>query len=146
MKQLLPLLILFALCSCSGSSVKEKINGAGDAAGQTAGEFFKGVGKGIDEVMELNITSPPYIAQRGLEFSQATLNSNGEGTDNVLNVYVIFKKDYKGNLLSKVFDNKGREAGRATVDLEGKAGEAKYIDFEFDKRTNIDTDYKIVIE
>jgi hypothetical protein len=30
--------------------------------------------------------------------------------------------------------------------VTGEAGEAKYVDFIFDKRTNIDRDYKIVLE
>lgn len=142
----IPLLsALTILLSCNGS-VKEKINTVGDAAGETAGEFFKGVGKGIDNAMQVKIVSPPYIAQRGLEFSRTTIAGAGEGTDNLLNVYVIFKKDFKGKLNSKVYDAEGHEAGRASAEVEGKAGDAKYVDFEFDKRTNIDSDYKIVIE
>ena len=137
--------VLTVLFSCN-SSVKEKINTVGDAAGETAGEFFKGVGKGIDNAMEIKIVSPAYISQRGLEFSKTTIASTSEGTDNLLNVYVIFKKDFKGKLSSKVFDASGHETGRASADVEGKAGDAKYVDFEFDKRTNIDSDYKIVIE
>ena len=148
MKHIASILFLSALTvlfSCNGT-VKEKINTVGGAAGETAGEFFKGVGKGIDDAMQVTIVSPPYIARRGLEFSKTTIASTSEGTDNLLNVYVIFKKEFKGKLSSKVYDPEGHETGRTSVDVEGKAGDAKYVDFEFDKRTNIDSDYKIVIE
>jgi len=147
MKSRLHLLLLFALLflfSCH-SSVKEKINTVGDAAGETAGEFFKGVGKGIDNALEVKITHPKYITERGLEFGKTTVSSNG-GTDNVLSVYILFKKDFKGRLTSKVFDTKGQETGRTAADVEGKAGEARFTDFVFDTRTNIDSDYRITIE
>ncbi len=139
----LPIMLLF---SCSGHSVKEKINTVGDAAGQTAGEFFKGVGKGVDKVLEVKITSPASIADKGLQLGKSTVTSANEGTDNVLNVYAIFTKTFSGKLTAKVFDLKNNEIGRAAVEVTGKADDAQYVTFEFDKHTNIDSDFKITIE
>jgi len=45
--------------------------------------------------------------------------------------------------------NKGnieQEAGRAKIDIAGKADEAGYFDFIFDKRTNIEAKSKIILE
>ncbi len=147
MKQFLySFLLLLFVSSCSHESVKEKVNTVGDAAGETAGEFLKGVGSGMDKAFEVKVTSPKYISDKGLEFSKVNINSSGEGIDNLLNVYVIFKKDFSGKLTAKVFDTKDKEVGRVALQVEAKAEEAKYIDFEFDPRTNIDSDFKIIIE
>ena len=147
MKQFLFLsALIFLVSACSHESVKEKVNTVGDAAGETAGEFLKGVGSGMDKAFEVKVSSPKYISDKGLEFSKVTINSAGEGIDNMLNVYVIFKKDFSGKLTAKVFDTKEKEVGRVALQVEGKAEDAKYIDFEFDPRTNIDSDFKIIIE
>jgi hypothetical protein len=39
----------------------------------------------------------------------------------------------------KVIDENGNEYGRTTLLVKGKKGEARYIDFIFDIRTNIET-------
>jgi len=131
--------------SCSSESVKEKINSAGDLAGQTVGEFSKGLGNGVSKAFDVNIILPPALLARGLKMGKNTVNSE-TGTDNVLNAYFIFEKDLSETLVSKVFDAKGQEMGRTTATVEGKAGEAKFVDFTFDPHTNIDSDSKITIE
>jgi hypothetical protein len=139
------LLAASCLFSCSSNAVKEKINTAGDLAGQTVGEFSKGLGNGVTKAFDVNITLPPPLLARGLKMGKNTVNSE-TGTDNVLNAYFIFDKDYSGTLVSKVFDAKGQEMGRTTALVEGKAGEARFVDFVFDQHTNIDSDSKITIE
>jgi len=49
-------------------------------------------------------------------------------------------------LVAKVFDRKGLEMGRARQKVTAVKGDAKFIEFHFDKRTNIDVDSKITIE
>ncbi|MCW3103082.1 MAG: hypothetical protein JWO09_1522 [Bacteroidetes bacterium] len=133
------------LFSCSSDAVKEKINSAGDLAGQTVGEFSKGLGNGVTKAFDVNITLSPPLLARGLKMGKNTVNSE-TGTDNVLNAYFIFEKDFSETLVSKVFDAKGQEMGRTTAVVEGKRGEAKFVDFSFDQHTNIDSDSKITIE
>ena len=64
----------------------------------------------------------------------------------MLNVYVIFDKKINKNVIVKVYNNQNEEIGRTKNLISGDAGEAKYFDFIFDKRTNIDRDFKIVME
>jgi len=134
------------LISCSSSSVKEKINKAGDIAGQASGEFAKGIGNGVSKAFDVKIDLPQSLSDKGIKFGKTTISSDSIGTDNLLSIYFIFEKNFSGKITAKVFDNKGQEMGRAVGFAEGKENETKFIDFHFDKRTNIDSDCKITIE
>jgi hypothetical protein len=41
--------------ACSPDSIKEKINKAGDVAGQTAGEFIEGASKGVQKAFDIKL-------------------------------------------------------------------------------------------
>jgi hypothetical protein len=141
------IVILTALLNaCSTSAIKEKINKVGDVAGQTAGEFIEGASKGIKKAFDVQITLPMGLKERGIEFGKATVTSDSLGTDNMLLLYVIFNKDFEGKLTAKVYDEQSREMGRSSVNLSGKKDEARYAEFHFDKRTNIDSKNKLTIE
>lgn len=132
--------------ACSGPEAKEKINRVGDVAGETVGEFVSGVSSGVSKAFDVKVTLPSGLADQGLKFGKVTVSSDTVGTDNLLTLYVIFEKNFKGTLTAKVFDDKQLEMGRARVGLRGKAGEARFVEFHFDRRTNIDTNSKIVVE
>lgn len=145
-KTVFALVTVVFLGGCSPSSIKEKINKAGDVAGQTAGEFLEGASKGIQKAFDVKIVLPEGLKERGIEFGKASVTSDSSGTDNLLLLYVIFNKDFEGKLTAKVFDDKSQEMGRSTVNLQGKKDEASFVEFHFDKRTNIDSKNKLTIE
>jgi hypothetical protein len=134
------------LISCSTSSVKDKINQVGDAAGQVTGEFIEGAAKGIQKAFDVKLELPKNLQEKGVEFGKATVSSDSTGTDNLLVVYIIFNKDFKGDLTAKVFDDQNQEFGRSRLAIVGKKGEASYFEFHFDKRTNIDSKNKVAVE
>lgn len=134
------------LSACSSNSIKEKINKVGDVAGQTAGEFIEGASKGVQKAFDIKIVLPDGLKEKGVEFGKATVSSDSLGTDNLLVLYVIFNKDFKGKLTAKVFDDQSQEMGRSIVALTGKKDESKFIEFHFDKRTNIDSKNKLTLE
>ncbi len=134
------------LSACSSNSIKEKINKVGDVAGQTAGEFIEGASKGVQKAFDIKTVLPDGLKEKGVEFGKATVSSDSLGTDNLLVLYVIFNKDFKGKLTAKVFDDQSQEMGRSIVALTGKKDESKFIEFHFDKRTNIDSKNKLTLE
>jgi hypothetical protein len=134
------------LTACNSTSIKEKINKAGDVAGQTAGEFIEGASKGVKKAFDVKIIVPDALKEKGIEFGKATVASDSSGTDNVLVLYVIFNKDFEGKLTAKVFDDQAQEMGRCNVIVKGAKDEARFIEFRFDKRTNIDSKNKLTIE
>jgi len=139
-------LVISLLASCSGDAIKEKINKAGDIAGQTAGEFIEGASKGVQKAFDVKIELPENLKEKGLEFGKAQVTSDTLGTDNLLVLYLVFNKDFDGKLMARVFDEQSLEMGRSAITISGKKDDAKYIEFHFDPRTNMDSKNKITIE
>jgi hypothetical protein len=135
----------FALAACNGGTVSNKIQHASEKAGKAVGDIAKGVSKGVETSFEIHIVKADSVALNGFDLGKISLKSK-DGTDNVLTIYFIFKKDFSRKLMIKVFDNKDLEMGRSSQLVKGKKDEAGFIDFIFDKRTNIDSDSKIIME
>jgi hypothetical protein len=142
--------LFFASCiilsACTSSSIKENINKAGDAAGQTAGEFIEGATKGVQKAFDVSITIDSKLAAKGIEFGKTQVSSDSLGTDNLLVVYVIFNQNFNGKLTAKAFDDQSLEMGRSSIQIQGKKDETKYVEFHFDSRTNLDSKNKLTIE
>jgi hypothetical protein len=134
------------LCACSGSTVKEGIQKAGDAAGQAAGEFAESAAHGIEKSFELNPILDPGLQAKGVALGSYDVSSDSTGSDNVLTLYIIFNEAFQGGMTAKVFDHSQLEMGRCAVTVAAAKGEAKYIDFRFDPHANIDSDTKVTLE
>ena len=100
----------------------------------------------IEKVAKINIDLSENLKTRGLSLGKTKLDSKNGGRHNMLNVYLIFDKKISRIVLAKVLNNQNEEIGRTKTQISGDAGEAKYVDFIFDKRTNIDRDFKIIVE
>lgn len=144
LKQYRWLLIAFLISSCSRCN--NAVNEASNKAGETTGNIVKNVTNGVKNAFDVKAQLSATLTAGGISTGKLQLSSANGGSDNVLSIYLIFNKDFKGNITTKVFDVTGLEMGRSTVAVTGKANEAKYIDFIFDKRTNIDNDSKLMIE
>ncbi len=134
------------LSACSFSSTKEKINKAGDVAGQTAGEFISGVAHGVGKAFDAKIDLSQNLIDKGLNFGKSTVSNDSTGTDNLLTIYIIFNTDFSGDITAKAFDSHALEMGRVIRNVSGKKNDAKYFEFHFDKRTTINSDSKLVVE
>ena len=139
-------MILLASCGRVREKAKETINKGGETVGKTATEFFEGVSAGIDKTLECELSLSETLVSKGLKTGKFSIENTVEGKNNQLTVYLIFDKDFNSPVTSKIFDKNGLEAGRAKIDIAGKADEAGYFDFIFDKRTNIEVKSKIILE
>jgi hypothetical protein len=144
-KRFIPILALI-MFSCSTDTIKEGINKAGNVAGQTAGEFIEGASKGVEKAFDVKVSMSEELKKQGLEFGKTYITSDSSSTDNLLMVYVIFHKEYSDTLKARVFDDKQLEMGRTTAIVQGKKDEAKFIEFHFDTRTNIDSKNVLTVE
>lgn len=136
-------LLIFSGCKCS---VKETLHDTGEKAGELVGETAEGVKTGLENAFDIKIEVSDSLQKRGIQLGKLKLGDAGKGTDNLLSVYIIFNYDFNGIITTKVFDNKGLDMGRSQLQLSGKKNEAHFADFNFDDRTNIDRDSKIVME
>ena len=145
---ILILSVLMLLVSCD--KVKEKakltVNKSGETVGKTATEFFEGVSEGIDKTLKCELSLSKSLTDKGLRTGKFVIEDAAGGHNNQLTIYLIFDKDFKASVTAKVFDKSGLEIGRTKINVKGKAEEAGYFDFIFDKRSYIEVKSKIVLE
>ena len=139
-------LVLLTSCGRVKEKTKETINKGGEAVGKTATEFFEGVSEGVDKTLQCDLSLSQSLIDAGLRTGKFSIENAEEGRNNQLTVYLIFDRDFKTLVTAKVFNKRGLEVGRAKIDIAGKAGEAGYFDFIFDKRSYIEVRSKIIIE
>ena len=134
-------------CHSIGEKAKSAINKTGEVVGEGGSEFVKGVSKGVDNSLESQIKISDALAKNGVSFGRCSVSEDtGSEHKNKLVVYLIFDQDFSGDLSARVNDSKGIEYGRARIKTSVKKGEAKYFDFIFDQRTDIESKSTIVIE
>jgi len=140
------LTLLFLSCNWAKQKTKETVNKAGEVAAKTGSEFVDGVAKGVEKTFQHEIVISDELKKQGIETGKIIIRNTDSATDNLLSAYIIFDKDFNKNITIKVINDEGQEYGRATQNLQGKKGEAKYVDFLFDKRTNIESRGKLLFE
>lgn len=140
-KYILTLLLLAGInssCNWAKEKTKQTVHKTGEIVAETGSEFVDGVSKGIQKSFDHEIQLPDNMKQQGLELGKVVISSEDQATDNVLSVYFIFNANFNKQITIRAITEQGQEFGRATQLVTGNQGEAKYIDFIFDKRTNID--------
>jgi hypothetical protein len=147
MRYLVVLLSVLTLsCNWAKEKTKETVNKTGEAVGKAGSEFADGVAKGVEKTFQNEIKFSDQLNQQGLRSGKVIINGTDSTTDNILTPYLIFDGNIDQQITVKVFTGSGQEYGRVTQKVKGLKGEAKYIDFVFDKRTNIDGKSRIVFE
>lgn len=143
MRTLSALLLCLFFAACSGNSVKEKtkeaINKTGETVGKGASEFFDGVADGVADRFKCKVELSPAILEKGLEPGKVRINGSDSGSAHVLSVYLIFNKDVDQPVTIKAFDEENKEYGRINGRITGKKGDARFVDFVFDKSASIET-------
>ena len=144
------LIIIAAITTSSCNWTKDKAKGAanktGEVVAKTGSEFVDGVAKGIEKSFSNEIVVADNLKSNGLKTGKVLIRSSDSTTDNILSAYLIFEKDFDQKIMVKVIDQKGLEYGRTSQLVSAKANEARYFDFVFDNRTNIDGKGKVSFE
>lgn len=143
------ILITSMIMACDGlkQKTKETINKGGEAVGKTATEFIEGVTEGVDKTLQCELSLSEDLLEKGLRTGKFSVeNDSIGGKNNLLTLYIIFNKDFNSTIISKIFDKNGLEIGRTKLSVNGRAGDAGYYDFVFDKRTYIEARSKISFE
>ena len=138
--------ILAVITGCSGERAHEAIATTSEKVGQTAGELVKNVSTGVEKAFNVKIELSEKLKAKGVSFGQIKVSNDSTGTDNKVSVYMIFSNDFNGEMIMKAFDNNNLEMGRIRISISAKKDEARFFDFVFDPRTNIDTDSKLTLE
>jgi len=139
-------LLVFMSCNRIANKAKEGVNKGGEVVGETATEFFEGVSEGVDKTLECEILLSKKLKSKGLKTGTYDIEGQPIGNNNKLTVYIIFNEDFNSELLAKAYNKNKLEIGRTRTTVEGKAGDAGYFEFVFDKRTDIGFRNRITIE
>jgi hypothetical protein len=142
---LVPAFFTVLFLSCNTDRGNERLGDASEKVGKSAATAVKSLKKGIVSASQVKIELSEKLSSKGIELGKIKLDSKG-GRHNVLNVYMIFNKNFNASTITKVYDTQGLEIGRTKTQISAKAGDAKYVDIIFDKNTNIDRDYRITLE
>jgi len=141
------LLVLAFSCQTATEKTKQIINKGGEVAGKTATEFVEGVTEGIDRTLQCQVEVSERLAKLGIQTGKFSIESDSaSGKNNVLVVYLIFNQSYSGTILAKASDKNGLECGRSAQKISAMAGEARFFDFKFDSRTDIEVKSKIQLD
>ena len=142
------IILAMLLCSCNWAKQKTKdgVNKTGEVVGKTGSEFVNGITKGVEQTFQNKIEFSPQLVAAGLKSGKITIHGTDSSSDNVLTAYLIFDGDINQKVMVKAYTEAGEECGRVRQEINGVKGEAKYADFVFDKRTNIDSKGKITFE
>ena len=144
---ILALLFIILSCNKAKQKTKETINEGGEIVGKAATEFAEGFTEGVERTLDCEISLYPALTKSGLKTGNYFIGQDSSGgVHNVIRLYIIFDKDYKGTVTAKLFAKNGLESGRAKMEIEGVSGDAKYYDFAFDKRAHIEAKSKITVE
>lgn len=147
MKYLILFIPFFTLsCNWAKEKAKNTVNKTGEIVAETGSEFVDGVSKGVHKTFQNDITLSEKLIEKGLKKGKVEIIGTDSTSNNILSIYLIFDATLEQPLTVKLFSNTDEEYGRITQLVNGQQGEAKYVDFVFDKRISIDSKSKIIIE
>lgn len=127
-KLIVVMVLALGLVACKDdTSMSQK---AGSAISGTAADFVAGLGEGVDKRMNVTLQNDPALAARGLTVTLG--KSRGMGSKEAA-VYVVADKPFKGKLVARALAADGSEIGRATVEEEFAADDARYVSFQFNE-------------
>ena len=143
---LIMLTLALASCHWAKQKTKETVNKTGEVVAKAGSEFVNGVSKGIEKTFQNEVVFSEPLRRQGLKSGKIIIHGTDSSADNILTTYLILDENFDHNVTIRVISDEGQEYGRATQHISGQKGDAKYVDFIFDKRTNIDGRGKLLFE
>jgi hypothetical protein len=105
---------------------------AGEAIGQQVTDFTKGVGKGIDQKMMVQVSLSSQVQAIGL--TNTVAKSLGIGSTNGISVYFIASQGVSNTLVARALNADSVEIGRARKLVVMQKDDATYVTFTFDEQ------------
>jgi hypothetical protein len=138
------LLSIIFSCQWAAEKGKQTVNKAGEVVAKAGSEFTQGVAKGVEKTFQNEVVMSDDLRSLGLKTGKIIVGSVDTTTDNILSAYLIFEKDFNERVMVRVISEDGQEYGRVVEGVKGEKDEARFVDFVFNVRTNIDSKGKIL--
>jgi hypothetical protein len=130
MKYIVMISLVAALMVGCGKKEEGIAKRVGEAIGQQATDFTKGVGKGIDQKMMVQVSLAPQVQALGL--TNTIAKSLGLGSTNGISVYFIASRSISNAVVARALTSDGVEVGRSRKPVVMQKDEAGYVTFTFD--------------
>ena len=115
-------------CGKGGDSIADK---AGEAVGKHVTDFTKGVGRGIDKQMTVEVSLTPEVQALGLTNTVAKALGLDAGKKG-FTVYLTSSQSVSNTLVARTLNDDGLEIGRCKKEVVLNKEDAAYVKFEFD--------------
>jgi len=115
-------------CGKKEDSIAKKV---GEVIGQQATDFTKGVGKGIDQQMMVQVSLTPLVQVLGL--TNTIAKSLGIGSTNGISIYLVASQSVSNTLVARALNANGVEVGRAKKLVIMQKDDATYVTFNFEE-------------
>lgn len=153
MRTLAPALLVAAalLATGCGKSIADRARGAANKAGQVVGEgagnFFSGVGEGVERaVTTYDVRVADALKASGIAVTIAK-HVDGVGTNgSTLSFYILNKLAFAGTLRIKLFNAADQEIGRSTAEVAFPPDDARYVAFPLDREIPLSVARYVVLE
>lgn len=138
MKHIAILSLMAALFMGCGKKDDNLANRAGESLGKHLTDFTKGVGKGIDQKMSVEVSLGPEVLALGLTNTIAKslgLDPSvglGPGKKKGISVYFIASQSVSNTLVARALNAEGAEIGRCKKPIAMQKDDAAYVTFEFE--------------
>ncbi len=131
MKYIAILSLLGALLIGCGKKDDSLANRAGESIGKQLTDFTKGVGKGIDQKMSVEVSLRPEVLALGLTNTVAK-SLGSDANKKGISVYFIASQSISNTLIARALNADGAEIGRSKKPVVMQKDDAAYVTFEFD--------------
>lgn len=139
-------LILLQSCDWASEKARKTVNKTGEVVAKTGAEFADGIKQGIEESFENKINLSDKLIMEGVSKGKMQVLDSDSAAKHILSAYLIFDQPFHRSITVKLFTKDNTEYGRTSLYVNAGKGEARYIDFVFDKRTQIDKGGTINLE
>jgi hypothetical protein len=132
--------ILLAGCGQVKEKANRTSNKAGQLVGESAGNFFTGVGAGIDKTIttyDIRLSEDLKNAGIATTIAKRTDGSASNNWQQTLSIYMRNSAPLKGALRICLFNDKDQEIGRATTPIDFAKDDARYVSFTLEKETPV---------
>ena len=116
-----------------GGAADHDASTMGQAIGENVTDFAKGVGKGIDNKLQISTEISPALQQQGVTMTvgkQGPVPAANDGTKSI-SVYCLSQKALEGVLVVKAYNAEDQEIGRAKSSIKFADDDAQYVTFSF---------------
>jgi len=131
MRRLLSASIAAALIALTASSCGKGDESIAKKTGSKVGAALSELASAVNKDEPLNVELSEAATAKGLKKTIVKRAPAENGSAHGVTAYIISTKAVSGQLLAKVFDKSGQEIGRASVDLDLGADDARYYTFRF---------------